>query len=137
VALWIYRARFSACGPARCSRIFEAPRIINPDPRFAARDLAVVSTQDGSVLAALDAKSSSLSFYSRQSGGPFTRQAGPQVPGKLPVAIRSGDLSGDGQLDSSWQQRINQVFVYLQSAAGTARRCGFRACEPDLRSTWE
>jgi hypothetical protein len=54
---------------------FTAPVVVNPDPDPAARDLAVVHTPGGLLLAALDARQSALSFYTLRSGT-FTRIPG-------------------------------------------------------------
>src|SRR5262249_31144113 len=95
---------------------FEAPVVINPDPRFAARDLAVVQTKTGPVLAALDATDAALSFYVRRPDGTFLRMPGPAVPGFLPAALVAGDLNGDGLSDLVVAAAgSGQVFVYLQS----------------------
>src|ERR671933_246006 len=77
-------------GPARRG-VLEAPEVVNPDPRLAARELAIVSTRRGPVLAALDAKDPSLSLYARGPDGTFTRSAGPGMPpDDLPVALAAG-----------------------------------------------
>ena len=73
--------------------------VVNPEPRFAARDLAVVATGGDFLVAALDARNSSLSFYSRGPGGTFTRRPARPCPGTLPAAPRRGDLNGDGRDD--------------------------------------
>src|SRR5262249_25677561 len=98
---------------------FDPPLVLNPDPRFAARELAVVRTGRGMVLAALDAHDSALSFSSRAPDGTFARTAGPVVPGTLPVRLASGDLNGDGRDDLVVATTgSNQAIVYLQHAAG-------------------
>src|SRR5262249_2689713 len=58
--------------------VFQPPVVVNPAPLPPARDLAVVSTSRGRLLAALDAKSASLSFYARRPDGTFTWSAGPK-----------------------------------------------------------
>jgi hypothetical protein len=103
--------------------VFDAPVTVNPDPKFAARDLAVVRTPNGPVLAALDAKSSSISFYARKADGTFRRTGGIAVPGSFPTAIPvrlvAGDLTGDGRDDLVVAVGgSNMVYVYLQNAAG-------------------
>jgi hypothetical protein len=99
---------------------FEPPVVINPDPRYAARELALVRTGSGVELAALDAGDSGLSFYSRGADGAFIRTAGPTVPGFLPVRLAAGDLNGDGRDDLVVAATgSNQVFVYLQHADGS------------------
>jgi hypothetical protein len=98
---------------------FDPPVVLNPDPRFAVRELALVSTGHGPVLAALDVRDSALSFYARASDGTFTRTPGPVVPAGLPVRLASGDLNGDGRDDLVVAATgTNQVFVYLQKADG-------------------
>jgi hypothetical protein len=98
---------------------FDPPVILNPDPRFAVRDLALVRTSHGLVLAALDARDSALSFYARRPDGTFTRTAGPTIPGVLPVHLAAGDLNGDGRDDLVVAATgTNRVFVYLQKADG-------------------
>jgi hypothetical protein len=98
---------------------FAPPVVLNPDPQFAVRELALVRTGGGLILAALDARDSALSFYSRAPGGTFTGVAGPTVPGILPVRLASGDLNGDGRDDLVVAATgTNEVFVYLQQEAG-------------------
>jgi hypothetical protein len=108
---------------------FDPPVVINPGPQFAARDLAVLRTPAGPVLAALDAKRSSLSFYTLQPDGSFTRSAGPRLPsGSLPVRLVAGDLDGTGRDDLVVADTASdQVLVFLQNASG-----GFGAV-PDFR----
>jgi hypothetical protein len=99
--------------------VFEAPVIVNADPSPAARALAVVSTPEGQVLAALDAKLPSLSFYKRRPNGTFVRQDGPTIPGTLPVALVAGDLNGDGLTDLVVADAgSDEVLVYLQKPTG-------------------
>jgi hypothetical protein len=98
---------------------FDPPVVLNPDPRFAVRDLALVRTGGGPVLATLDVRDSALSFYSRRPDGTFRRTAGPTVPGLLPVHLTAGDLNGDGRDDLvAAATGTNQVFAYLQRADG-------------------
>jgi hypothetical protein len=98
---------------------FDPPVILDPDPLHAVRELALVRTGHGLILAALDTRDSALSFYSGGSGGTFTRAPGPKIPGILPVRLASGDLNGDGRDDLVVAATgTNQVFVYLQQATG-------------------
>ncbi len=98
---------------------FEPPVIVNPDPEPEARDLALVRTGAGLLLAALDARSSTVSLYAPQPDGTFRRTAGPEVPGTLAVRIAAGDLNGDGRDDLVVVAAgSRQVFIYLQNGAG-------------------
>lgn len=96
--------------------VFEAPVVVNPEPHPAARDLAIVATQPHLLVAAVDAKGSSLSLYERAADGTFRRSDGPQPRSEtLPVAIAAGDLNGDGSNDLAVVGAgSGQVLVYLQ-----------------------
>lgn len=90
---------------------FNPPLIVNPDPSLAARDLAIVSTGAGRLLAALDRLNSSISFYSPTT---FARTVGPVVPDVLPVRIVAGDLNGEGRDDLIVAAAgSNKLFVYM------------------------
>jgi hypothetical protein len=106
------RARPGAAGS------FTPPQVVNPSPDPAARDLALVRTPAGLLLAALDARQSALSFYALR-GGTFVRIPGPTVPGTLATRLVAGDLNGDGLDDLVVMAAgSSQVFVYLQSPSG-------------------
>jgi hypothetical protein len=96
--------------------VFQPPVIVNPAPLPPARDLAVVSTPHGQRMAALDAKSASISFYAHRPDGTFSWSAGPEVPGLLPVALAAADLNGDGLTDLAVADTAGNVFVYMQDA---------------------
>src|SRR5262249_16144508 len=106
-------------GRAGAPGAFAPPVVVNPDPRFAARDLTLVSTAHGQLLAALDAHSSSVSFYVREAEGSFTRTSGLAVQGTLPVRLGAGDLNGDGLDDLVvLTGGSTQALVYLQTPHG-------------------
>jgi hypothetical protein len=99
---------------------FAPPVVVNAEPDPPARDLAVVRTGAGLVLAALDARDSSVSLYARRPDGTFARTAGPVIPGGLPVRLAAGDLNGDGRGDLVVATAgSDQVFVYLQHTDGS------------------
>jgi hypothetical protein len=108
--------------------LLDAPQLVNPptdpsDPTsgFPARDLALITLGGQPELAALDARDNGISFYAFDpTSRTFTRTAGPQVPGALPVSLAVGDLNGDGRDDLVVAALgSDQVFVYLQTATGT------------------
>jgi hypothetical protein len=99
---------------------FDPPIVLNPDSRYAARDLAVVATPQGPILAALDAHDSSVSFYSRGADGNLTRTGGLAVPGTLPARLAAGDLNGDQRDDLVVVVGgSTEILVYLQGEQGT------------------
>src|SRR5262249_44491631 len=99
--------------------VFAAPVILNPDPDAAARAVALVSTPGGLRVAALDARRPSLSLYALRPEGGCTREAGPAIPGTLPVALAAGDLNGDGRTDLVVADAgSDEVLIYLQNAGG-------------------
>ncbi|HJZ94453.1 MAG TPA: VCBS repeat-containing protein, partial [Gemmataceae bacterium] len=111
---------------------FDPPVILNPDPRYAVRDLAVVFTPQGPILAALDAHDSSVSFYSRGADGNLTRTGGLAVPGTLPARLAAGDLNGDRRDDLVVVAGgSTEVFVYLQGEPGASATGAFAAA-PDF-----
>ncbi len=116
---------------------FQPAVVLNPDPQDAARDLAVVNTPAGPILAALDARDSGVTLYGVRSpvpvvmglpsaepattnpGDPLVRIGGFAVPGTLAVRLVSGDLNGDGRDDLVVVTAgSHQVFVSLQNPAG-------------------
>jgi hypothetical protein len=102
------------------SGVFQAPLVVNPGPGAAARDVALLEGQAGDRIAALDARSASVSFYARRPDGTFTRSVGLTLPpGTEAARLLSGDLTGDGRddlvvLDSA----TGRVLVYLQRPDG-------------------
>jgi hypothetical protein len=105
---------------------FEAPTVVNPEPELAARDLALVRTPAGLILAALDAEQPALSFY-LPHGNTFFRVAGPTVPGALPTRLIASDLNGDGLDDLLVAANgSSQVFVYLQTPDGFPPRPSYQ-----------
>src|SRR5262249_9484034 len=100
--------------------VFDPPVVVNPDPEPPARDLALVRTRHGVLLAALAAFRSAGSLYALGPDGSFTRTAGLTRPNSpLPVRIAAGDLSGDGLDDLVIATPAsNQIFVFLQHPDG-------------------
>src|SRR5207253_455096 len=106
------------------------PVVLNPDPQFAARDLALVENGGTpAFLAALDANLlraaggslvSRVILYVPHADG--TSRLGPSVdlPASfLPAAIASADLTGNGLGDLAITAAAgNQVLVSLQTAPG-------------------
>ena len=74
---------------------FEPPVTVNPD--HPARDLTIVSTRQGPLIASVDAKDDAVSLYAYRGGG-FAR-VGSLPTGLLPAQIESADLTGDGNAD--------------------------------------
>jgi hypothetical protein len=94
------------------------PVVVNPAPDPAARDVAVVRTPGGLLLATLDARRSALSFYTRR-GDTWERIPGPAVPGAGTARLVADDLNGDGLDDLVvTAEGSSQVFVYLQAPTG-------------------
>ena len=74
---------------------FEPPVTVNPD--HPARDLTIVPTRQGPLIASVDAKDDAVSLYAYRGGG-FAR-VGSLPTGLLPAQIESADLTGDGNAD--------------------------------------
>ncbi len=76
---------------------FQPPIPINPG--FPSRDIAwVPNTDQGPVLASVDAHDNAISFYAWRNGG-FVRLQGSLVTGQLPGQIIAADLNGTGITD--------------------------------------
>jgi hypothetical protein len=113
---------YRAGRPAALGGGFEAPIVVNPteeDP--AARDVALLQTRHGVLVAALEAQASAVTFYALTSAGGFTRVGELALAGTLPVRLLAGDLNGDGLGDlvvaDAGSQTVN---IYLQSADSAA-----------------
>ncbi len=74
---------------------FEPPVMINPG--FPSRDIALVTTRTGRLLASVDARDDAVSLYAWHGGG-FLR-IGSLATGQLPAQIIAADLNGDGSDD--------------------------------------
>ena len=83
---------------------FEPPVTVNPplpdgSNPDASRDIAwLPNTDQGPVLASVDAKDNTISFYAYRDGG-FVRLNGSLTTGGFPAQIIAADLSGDGLTD--------------------------------------
>jgi hypothetical protein len=107
---------------------FAPPRVVNPEPADAARDLALVRTATGPILAALDAHRPAVTLYVPGFAGLPVSAAALTVPGALPVRLKAGDLDGDGRDDLVvLAGGSRQVVYFLQDARGgfgAAHVCG-------------
>ena len=74
---------------------FEPPVTVNPD--LPARDLTIVPTRQGPLIASVDARDNAVTLYAYR-GGEFAR-VGSLPTGLLPAQIQSTDLNGDGNAD--------------------------------------
>jgi len=74
---------------------FEPPITVNPD--LPARDLTIVPTRQGPLIASVDANDDAVSLYAYRGGG-FAR-VGSLPTGLLPAQVESADLTGDGNAD--------------------------------------
>jgi hypothetical protein len=109
---------------------FKPPMVANPDAADGARDLTLVTVNGRQELAALDARTGSIVFYSYAADARFVRTQGPAVSAtNLMVRIVAGDLNGDGRqdlvVDSSGSSH-NSIRVYLQQPDGTFVLSGAR-----------
>src|SRR5581483_2333071 len=96
---------------------FAPPVVLNPDPRKAARDLALVQNTGGPFLAALDAQTLAVTLHFPGHAG-FTTATGLDLPaGLLPDRLAADDLNGDGLGDLVITAAASdRVFVALQTA---------------------
>jgi hypothetical protein len=74
------------------SGTFEPPITVNPG--FPSRDIALVTTGGGPVLASVDAQDDAISLYAWRNGG--FHWIGSLTTGQLPAQIIAADLNGDG-----------------------------------------
>ncbi len=83
---------------------FEPPVTVNPtlpdgSNPYTSRDIAwLPNTDQGPVLASVDAKDNAISFYAFRDGG-FVRLIGSLTTGEFPAQIIAADLNGDGLTD--------------------------------------
>jgi hypothetical protein len=84
---------------------FEPPVTVNPAPvrglpnPYTSRDIVwLPNTDQGPVLASVDAKDNGITFYAYRAGG-FVRLNGSLTTGQVPAQIVAADLDGDGQTD--------------------------------------
>ena len=76
---------------------FDPPVTINPG--YPSRDIAwLPNTDQGPVLASVDARDDAVSLYAYRDGG-FVRLVGSLATGRLPAQIVAADLNGDGWTD--------------------------------------
>ena len=76
---------------------FDPPITINPG--YPSRDIVAVDTNQGPMLASVDATDNEISLYAWR-GSKFARlQLGPLTTGLLPAQIVTADLNGDGRDD--------------------------------------
>jgi hypothetical protein len=102
---------------------FGPPIPVNPD--FPVRDMTLLTDAQGPRIAAIDRQAKSLSLFTRQADGTFTRTALGLTTGLLPSQILAGDLTGDGRADLvvlnvgglNWT-----LSVFLANADGTFTR---------------
>jgi len=84
--------------------VFEPPVTVNPplpdgSNPYTSRDIAWLPTTDqGLVLASVDAQDNNISFYAYRDGA-FVRLSGSLTTGQIPAQIIAADLSGDGLTD--------------------------------------
>lgn len=111
--------------------VFAPPLVLNPDPAMAARDLALVETDGGLLLAALSANSlpqpggslvarpPRVMFYQFRDGAFANLPELPLPADFLPASLASQDLNGDGLGDLViTAASSDQVLVSLQTAPG-------------------
>ena len=73
---------------------FDPPIKINPG--YPSRDIVAVDTNQGRVLASVDAKDNAISLYAWRDGKFARLLLGPLTTGLLPAQIVTADLNGDG-----------------------------------------
>jgi hypothetical protein len=97
---------------------FEPPINVNPD--FLSRDIAIVESRQGPLIASVDARANSVTLFARR-GGQFVR-VGSLSTGLLPAQIETSDLNGDGLGDLVVRNAGDgSASVFLGDGAGNFR----------------
>ena len=110
---------------------FEPPITVNPpdgsNPETS-RDIAwLPDTDQGPVLASVDAKDNAISFYADRDGG-FVRLSGSLTTGQLPAQIIAADLTGDGLTDLVVRNAGDGTLsVYFASQVHRSRQSRFHS----------
>jgi hypothetical protein len=95
--------------------MFEPPVVINPG--FPSRDIVLITTARGPIIASVDLDDDAVSLYAFE-GGQFVR-TGSLPTGQLPAQIIAADLTGHGDLDLIIRNAGDgTATVYLGDGAG-------------------
>jgi len=115
-------------GQANAPGTFAPPIVVNPEPDPAARDLAIVQTARGPLLAALDLYGNGISLYAWDNATKsFQLQSRLSLPaGTEPVTIVAGDVFGDQAPDGTPLDDLvvadpvtRQVFLFREKGDGS------------------